>query len=171
MIKKEQGEYMKNVINFAAMLALAMTSCAAASAVKTTEPVSADRSEIIGMNWYLLEIKKDTGVIDLNRSQLAEEGNDDVYSLRFSDTGISGKAAPNTYRAPCKWGSGNYVSFGAMASTMMFAFKEPDALKEYEYTAYLARVYRWDLTEDGLLELSARDTNDIPSVLVFGPQP
>jgi heat shock protein HslJ len=123
------------------------------------------------MDWYLLEIKKDTEIIDLNRSRLAEEGNGDVYSLRFSAAGISGKAAPNTYRASCKWGRGNYLSFGAIASSMMFAFKEPDALKEHEYTAYLARVYRWDLTEDGLLELSASDTNDVPSILVFGPQP
>jgi heat shock protein HslJ len=114
-----------------------------------------------------MEIRNGNTVIKLDRPQLEAEGNGDVYRLRFDGDAVFGKAAPNTYRGPCTWGDASALSFGTMASTMMFAVKEPAALKEHDYYTYLTHVNGWGLTASGRLELYCADQSG-RAVLVYG---
>ena len=170
---------MKQISIFAAIAAVTLAACASTSTAAwtastwTAAHVSTDKSAILGIDWYLMEIRNGNTVINLNRPKLEAEGNGDVYRIRFDekkrDDGkelVFGKAAPNTYSGPCKWGGGSNLSFGAMASTMMFAFKEPEALKEHDYYAYLTRVKWWGLTDAGRLELFCEDKSG-QAVMVF----
>jgi heat shock protein HslJ len=142
-----------------------------ASAPKTTEaaiPIG-DAGTSIGIDWLLLEIRQGDTVIDLNRPRLAAEEMGDVFSLRFDGGTVSGKAAPNRYSAPCEWGDDNTIAIGLMVSTKMAASREPEALKEHAFFAYLARVNRLALNGDGQLELYAEaGANGAAATLVFG---
>jgi heat shock protein HslJ len=162
---------MKNVKTFAVLLALAFAACATGTtANKTSTTVPAEKSAIRGIDWYLVEIRNGNNITSLNRSQLKADGNGDVYSLRFDakEDRVFGKAAPNTYRGPCHWGSGSGLKFGSMASTMIASIKAPPAgLEEYAYYEYLKKVNSWGLTTDGRLELYCVDHSG-EAVMVFG---
>ena len=162
---------MKKLQLFAVVLAMVLTACATGSAAnKKSMTIPADKSEIMGITWYLVEIRDGNGnmLLGLNRSKLDEEGNGDVYSLRFDqENRVFGKAAPNTYRGPCIWGGSYTLTFGAMASTMMASIKaQPAGLEEYAYYEYLKKVNGWGLTIEDRLELYCEDESG-QAILVF----
>jgi hypothetical protein len=145
-----------------------MTACATGTAVSNIELAPMDKSVIIGVVWYLWEIRSGDTVIGLNRQELKAGGEANMYSLRFDRDGyVSGKAAPNNYRGSCVWGDDSTLSFGVLASTKMAALKEPEPLKEQEYFDYLSRVDRWILTAATKLELHTTDKDGVRSVMIF----
>jgi heat shock protein HslJ len=146
-----------------------LIGCAAAPKTTETAIPIGDAGTIIGTDWLLLEIRQGDTVIDLNRPKLAAEEMGDVFSLRFDGGNVFGQAAPNRYTAPCEWGDDNTLAIGVIASTKMLAFREPDALKEHEFFAYLARVNRMSLNGGGELELYAdAGAGGAAATLVFG---
>jgi hypothetical protein len=126
-----------------------------------------DFSSVLGKIWQLSEIKDGSNTVVLDRAQLQADNMGDVYQLKFDGKQASGKAAPNTYRGPYTLGEADKISIGNAASTLMAAVKEPDALKEHEYFAYLAKVSKWSMV-NGLLSLWTANDAGSEIVLVFG---
>jgi hypothetical protein len=132
------------------------TACAGGGTARTAEPPplepqSGRTGGVIGIDWFLLEVRTPNGeVIVLDREKLEAEGMGDVYSLRFDgEDRASGKAAPNRYSAPCGWGDDSTVGIGLIAATKMLALKEPESLKEPEFFDYLSKITRWAITDQG----------------------
>jgi heat shock protein HslJ len=125
----------------------------------------ANFSAVQGREWYLSELRGPSGIIMIDRELLDADGMGDVYSLRFDEGRISGKGAPNRYMAPYTE-ERDGLTLGPVAGTQMAALKEPEALKEREYFAYLNRVTRWSLKGDRL-ELTTVDEQGRAAALVF----
>lgn len=158
---------MKKAAIFAAAVSLMMAACATGPAANSTGTVSVGKSAIVGINWYLLEVRNGNNVTKLDRAKLRAEGMEDVYSLRFDEADrVFGKAAPNTYRGPCTWGSGSALKLGALASTMMASLVST-GFEESAYYGYLGKVNSWGLTANNRLELYCADQSG-QAVLVFG---
>jgi hypothetical protein len=68
--------------------------------------------------------------------------------------------------APYTEGEDQGLTLGPVAGTQMAALKEPEALKENEYFAYLNRVSRWSFNGDKL-ELKTTDEQGRETALVF----
>lgn len=148
---------MRNVTIVAIFACVVLTGCASGAKPVESRPQSTETGLIMGIDWFLAEIKTADAVINLDRPKLEAEEMGDVFSLRFegeSEIRVSGKAAPNRYSAPCQLGDGNTLEIGLAAATKMLAFKEPDALKEQEFFTYLSEINRWDINPQGRLELS-----------------
>ncbi|MDR0584680.1 MAG: META domain-containing protein [Treponema sp.] len=171
---------MKYIKLFALSLSLA-AACATGTVVNKTAAIPTesapagtvlvDRGVIIGVVWYLWEIRRGDTLLDISRLGLRVDGDEDAYSLRFDKNDrVFGKAMPNTYRGPCLWGDGSVLSFGNLVSTRMLALKEPDSLKEQEFFDYLGRVDRWALIADDRLELRSTGKDGVQVVLVFRNQ-
>jgi len=122
-----------------------------------------DFESVKGKDWFLEEIQGERRVF-LDRAALAADAMGDVYSLRFDEERVSGKAAPNRYFAPYTRDGWN-LSIEKPAATLMMGLKDPEGLKEREYIDLLGGVTGWRLRE-GLLELeSANEEGNV--VLIF----
>ena len=143
------------------------TSGASKSRSSSAVADSTDFADVVGMDWRLVQIRRASGRIEINRDKLTAEGFGEIFTLRFGDTLVSGTGAPNTYRGPYTLSGNQAVSMGPMASTQMAAFREPEELKEHDFYGYLHDVYRWNLA-NGNLELNTR-ANGTEAVLVFAP--
>ena len=121
-----------------------------------------DFSKVLGKNWTLEEIRTGQTVVRINRSA----GTNAIFTLMFEAERVSGVGAPNRYFGPYARGESAALSFGAMASTMMAALFENEALKEHEYFAYLAKVFRWDM-RNGKLMLYTLNPKNEEVILVY----
>jgi len=140
-----------------------LPGCAGGAAAKDS---GANFKDVEGKEWILAELRSGGTTVTIDRVKLAADNMAGVYTAAFKDGRIAGMGAPNRYFGPYTAGSGKSLSMGNMASTMMAAFKEPDALKEKEYYDYLSKVTRWDL-RDGKLELYSSNAANAEAVLVF----
>ena len=111
-------------------------------------------SSIGGKNWKLEEVRTGQTAVRINR------GTVEIFTLVFEQGRVSGIGAPNRYFGPYTGGDSGALSFGAMASTMMAALFENEALKEHEYFAYLAKVFRWDLRDSRLMLYTLNPKNE-----------
>jgi heat shock protein HslJ len=116
--------------------------------------------------WLLAEVQTVSGNRELNRQTLEADGMGDAFTLQFADDRLSGKGVPNRYFGPYQTGEKNSISIANIASTQMASFKEPDALKEYEYFRFLSRAAYWSI-KDGKLLLYSKDENGLELVLVY----
>jgi heat shock protein HslJ len=127
-------------------------------------PISrANIADIQDKDWYLTEIKSNTGTVRIDRTK---PGAAEVYTIRFEAERLGGMGAPNRFFAPFTAGEANALSIGMMASTLMVPLFENEDLKEQEYYNYLNRVNRWDL-RNGTLELYTTSENGSQVVLEF----
>jgi heat shock protein HslJ len=161
----------KMMIVFSGLLAVGMAmSCASKPAAQSdTDPaqrnaaVPVDFSLISGKTWSLLEIKNGTDTKVLDRSDATTVN---WFTLTFGADQFSGMGGPNRYQGPYTLGDAQALSFGPAASTLMAPFIELDAVKEYEYFAYLGKVTKWDIS-NGRLSLFTTNEADSETVLVF----
>ena len=109
-------------------------------------------NDVEGKEWSLLELRSAGTTVRINRSKIDAANISDSFTISFQDNRVSGMGWPNRYFGPYTAGSGDALSIGNVASTMMAAFAELDELKEHEYFAYLSNVTRWAV-RDGRLEL------------------
>jgi len=126
-------------------------------------------SSVAHRNWILAEIRSATETITLDRDRNIKEGFGHIFTLRFEDTIVFGKGAPNTYRGPYTLADKQAIAFGQMATTMMAAFREPEELTEHQFFVHMSHVMRWKSSE-GNLELLAIDEDNAEVVLVFVAQ-
>jgi len=141
--------------------ATAVTSCAGAPALAT-----ADFSQVEGIEWSLVELRRGTEIIRIDREAFAALDIGEAYSLTFEDGRVSGMGAINRFFGPFTLGEGSDLSIGHMASTMMAALFEVECLREHEYFAYLSNVTSWSVNEQNLyLRTSSEDGNE--AILVF----
>jgi len=127
---------------------------------------TADFKDAAGKEWILSELRSGGQTVTMDRVKLAADNLGGVYTITFNEGQINGMGAPNRFFGPYTLGVGNTLSIGNVASTMMFAFKEPDGLKESEYFSYLSKVDRWNL-RSGKLELYSRDSAGLEAIMFF----
>lgn len=134
---------------------------ASSGAVAVPEAVRA----ISGKTWKLAEIRKGGAVITINRKKFEADGFGDLFTLTFGEL-ITGKASPNTYRAPYQAGADGSLAIRQPAGTLMASFYQTEGITEYDYFQYLTRVKSWKLNK-GRLELGAADQAGNEAVLVY----
>ena len=156
-------------------LTFAFPSCAGAAPAQDTAPetgiaaetgMAADFSEAEGKEWVLSEIMRFREIVKIDRNALEAIGMGGAFTVSFQDGRVSGMGAPNRYFGPFSAGPDMTLNIGNLASTLMAAISEPEALKEHEYFAYLSRTVRWDLHE-GRLELYSANNDETVAVLVY----
>ena len=145
---------------------LAMAGMIAAACAGGAAPREAAFGDIRGKEWKLAGLRTAAGDRGFSRRALEEEGFGDAFSLKFEGERISGVGAPNRYFAPYELGDGQTLEIKSLAHTLMASFKEPAALNEAEYFAFLEKAGRWALAE-GRLELSTESPGGEPATLVF----
>jgi heat shock protein HslJ len=123
-------------------------------------------TDVVGLDWQLVEIRLASRRVQINRDKLAAEGFGEIFTLRFEDGRVSGIGAPNRYFGPYTLAGNQAISMGQMASTQMATFREPEELKEHEYYAYLQNASKWGLS-GGNLELHSKGADGAEAVLVF----
>ena len=121
-------------------------------------------SDIIGRDWYLVEIRTEPGGVSLDRAAMEADGLGEAFTLKFEEDRISGVALPNRYFGPYTR-KGQGIKFGRIASTLMAGFKELD-ITEREYFDCLERAERWAWNRDHL-ELHSTDSAGQRAVLIF----
>jgi heat shock protein HslJ len=128
----------------------AATTDAGVPAADATESAP-DFSRVYGRVWQLAEVRGDSGALVFDRQKLDTERFGDSYTLQFDDERAGGKASPNRYNAPYTLGSGDALSFAAVAGTLMMGLAEPEGLNEQGYYTLLGNASRWRLAEERLL--------------------
>jgi heat shock protein HslJ len=119
-------------------------------------------------DWNLVEIRLKQEIITLDRNKLAEEGFDNIFTLRFDVERVGGTGAPNHYFAPYTLADKQAITIKNMAQTLMAAIFEPEVLREHDYFVYLQNTSKWNI-EKGNLELYTKDNDGAEAVLVFAP--
>ncbi|MDR3334622.1 MAG: META domain-containing protein [Treponema sp.] len=152
--------FLKN-FTLGVIVVLAALACAGGASARQ-QVVSFD--EVQGKVWMLVEVKTDAGSIMIKRLEPADGS--DTYTLQADAEQISGKAAPNRYRAPYTLGEEQAISFQPIAGTLMISIGNPEGLTEREYYDYLEGVYRWTVS-GGVLELHTRTQDGAEAVLIF----
>jgi heat shock protein HslJ len=122
-------------------------------------------SGILGKDWELVEIRIETGAISLDRARMEADGLGDAFTLKFEEDRLSGMALPNRYFGPYTR-KGQAIEIKGLASTLMAAFKELEALKEHDYFGYLERTQSWEVSRNAL-ELHSAAPDGQKAVLVF----
>ena len=109
-------------------------------------------NDVEGKEWILTELRSAGNTVRIDRTRLGAADTNGSFTISFQEGRVSGIGWPNHYFGPYSAGSGEALSMGNLASTMMAAFIELDELKEHEYFAYLSKVTR-RAVRDGKLEL------------------
>jgi heat shock protein HslJ len=126
-------------------------------------------SDLQGLVWKLVELRAGSGHIVFDRDKLRAEESDDIFTIQFDGTMVSGEGAPNKYRGPYQQGEAQKLSFGNIAATLMASIREPEKLQERVYFDLLGRVNRWAYAQ-GRLELYSTDENGQETVLAYIPE-
>ncbi|GHT71659.1 hypothetical protein FACS1894110_25080 [Spirochaetia bacterium] len=156
---------LKNVVLALTVLALC-AACVSAPVSASVQETALSFTDVQGKEWKLIEVRTAPLNIPLDRDALAEEGFADVFTLSFDAGQLQGKGVPNRYRGPYEAGEGQSLKIKNIAATLMAAFREPEALKEHEYFAYLQNIYRWNIGK-GNLELFTKNEDGREAVLVY----
>ena len=125
-------------------------------------------SDVKNKDWNLVELRLPRETISFERGKLAEEGFDEIFTLRFDDERVSGVGAPNRYFAPYTAADKQAITIKNIAGSLMASIREPEKLKEHSYFNYLQNVTRWDLVK-GNLELYSKGEDGAEVVLVYAP--
>jgi len=159
------------------LMAHAITSCgttaeAAAPAVMsptrvvaTTETGAVFSDAVMHRDWILAEIRTAAQTVTLDQRRLAGTGFDSLFSIRFEESMVFGRAAPNLLRGPYALEEDGRISLGMMATTRMATLSLPE-LNENEFLGHLGNVAWWSLS-GGNLQLHVDDA--AMTDLIFAP--
>ncbi|WP_428897707.1 heat shock protein HslJ [Parelusimicrobium proximum] len=149
------------------LTALAALSCVLFSACATSKNTEsgAGFDAVKEKEWQLAQVLDSSGKVTYDHSNLPDEYFKDIYTLKFDDSRVSGKAAPNRYSGPYTL-NGNKLSFKHFASTLMMGIKVPEGLSEYQYLQLLEKTTSWKYSKNNL-KLSTVDTNGKKLTLVY----
>ncbi|MDR0553949.1 MAG: META domain-containing protein [Treponema sp.] len=167
---------MKQQIVCTLALCAALAGCAKETpAVKgVVKSAVVEDTLITGIDWMLMEVRNGDVITTLDRQKFAE-GMEDFFRLRFDvvdgENRLSGTAAPNRYSAPYTPGDDNTLTIGLVISTKMAAFREPEGLTESEFFGYISQISRWNLLDEGRLELTTTTKDGSVATLIFSPHP
>ena len=125
-------------------------------------------ADVINRDWNLAEVRLQNETVVFEREKLAEEGFNEIFTLRFDDERVNGVGAPNRYFAPYTVTDKQGITINTIAGTLMASIREPEKLKEHSYFGYLQNVTRWNLVK-GNLELYSRGDDGTEAVLVYVP--
>jgi len=139
--------------------AIVFVSCAGGAQIK-------DARE---KEWILLEIKSQGKTVRIDRKKLEDNNMGGAFTINFEESRVSGMGAPNRYFGPYTVDSKNKLSIGALASTLMAAFYEPEELKEKEFFDYLTKANRLNI-KSGKLRLYSVNGSGAETVLTFEPK-
>ena len=138
-----------------------ITSCSGGAPAKKYETSattnSAEFKDVEGMEWTLVEITRAGNFAAIDRKKLQEDNMGGFFKIIFDENRVSGVGAPNRYFGPYTLSSNNTLNIGALAGTLMAAFRELEELKEGEYLTLLSAVTRWDLRNGKLLLYCGND--------------
>ncbi|MCL2412380.1 MAG: META domain-containing protein [Treponema sp.] len=154
-----------------AIVAIAILAVGCANRAPSLTAITVeDFSDILGREWRLLEVHvNDTfgRTILFDRNTLMQEGDGDIFTMKFDEEMVSGTAAPNLYSGPFTLGEGNSLSIGMMRSTLMATLFEPERLPEHEFFGYMTNVHEWQFV-DGRLVLLSKTEDDRDVEMIFG---
>jgi heat shock protein HslJ len=122
--------------------------------------------DVQAKEWMLVEIRVQPENITFDRQKLVDEGFGDIFTVQFDGDRLSGKGAPNRYRGPYEVGENQSLKIGNVAGTLMAPIREPERLKEREYFAWLANVYKWNLDGE-TLELYTKSDAGQEAVMIY----
>jgi hypothetical protein len=143
-------------------IVLMMIACAGGAPSRDNGP---GFSGVLGKDWQLIEIRKESGNISLDRAGMEAGGLGDAFTLRFDEDRISGKALPNRYFGPYTQ-TGQALRLEKIAATLMANFQTINSLTETEYFDYLWQVESWAWNKDNL-ELHTINPEGQQAVLIF----
>jgi len=146
------------------VLGVVVTSCG------NTPPPATGWAAVTGKEWKLIEVQiSDTIIRDVlfDRKELDENATKDVFTLKFDEGRINGKAAPNIFGGTFTGGDGQAINVVLpMFSTRMAAIFQPYRLSEENYYTFIHNAYKWDL-KDGKLVLSSKSEDDRDVIMIF----
>jgi hypothetical protein len=143
-------------------IVLTMIACAGGAPLRDEGP---GFSGVLGKDWQLIEIRKESGNISLDRAGMEADGLGDAFTLRFDEDRISGRALPNLYFGPYTR-TGQALRLEKIAATLMANFRTINSLTETEYFDYLWQVESWAWRGDNL-ELHTINPEGQQAVLIF----
>jgi hypothetical protein len=130
-------------------------------------PPGATMDDVKNIAWELTEVASPGGVLSINRAALAAKNTSAFYTLRLTNEGASGTAAPNKYFAPYKSSEGSTIELFPMRNTLMASIAATAlTLSERDYCSYIQNAYRWE-KEGGILRLYSRSSGGADVVLSF----
>ena len=158
------------------LTALAIISCGttedAIIPVAPGEPAAALRAEavfyafVMYREWVLSEIRTAAQTVTMDQGRIAATGFDALFTIRFEESMVYGRAAPNLFRGPyALLEEEGGINFRPMATTRMATLNLPE-LTEHEFLGHLRNVAWWSF--DGInLQLHVYDK--AMTDLVFAP--
>ncbi|MDR2924001.1 MAG: META domain-containing protein [Treponema sp.] len=161
------NRYVKLTALFA-MIVFMQTACATnAHMASGARTASGDKfSDVRDRDWKLTEVRAGKDKIIFERAMLAQEGPNEIFTLRFDAERVSGVGCPNRYFAPYALTEKKALDIKPIAGTLMAALFEPEQLKEREFFAYLENADKWNIVK-GNLELRSTNDDGAEVVLVF----
>jgi hypothetical protein len=115
-----------------------------------TQPQYARYEDLLEITWQLCEIRVGYGRTEFDRQAMAENGIGDIYTLEFTQEGISGKAAPNRYFSAYELRHNHDFRLRPIVGTLMAANINIGGIMESEYYWYLQHTSHWEIVNNGL---------------------
>jgi len=124
-------------------------------------------SNVIEKEWSLIKVRVSDNETLINREALANDNAGDLYTLKFDNNLLSGKAEPNTYSAPYTINEAEQtISIKPMRSTLMASFRQSVGLAEHDYYTYMNNAYKWEIVNNNLI-LHSKSADEQNVQLVF----
>ena len=109
-------------------------------------------SNVLEKEWSLIRVQVGDKETLINREALANDNAGDLYTLKFDNNFLSGKAEPNTYSAPYTINEAEQtISIMPMRSTLMASFRQSVGLAEHDYYTYMNNAYKWEFADNNLI--------------------
>ncbi|MDR3356012.1 MAG: META domain-containing protein [Spirochaetaceae bacterium] len=122
--------------------------------------------DLLDITWQLSEIRIGFGRTEFDRRAMAENNMGDVYTLKLTQEGISGKAAPNRYFSTYELQQNHDFRLRPIVGTLMAANINIGGIMESEYYWYLQHTTHWEIVNNGL-ELYAYPSQNEEIVLRY----
>ena len=109
-------------------------------------------SSVLEKECSLIKVRVGDNETPINREALANDNAGDLYTLKFDNDHLSGKAEPNNYSAPYTINEAEQtISIKPMRSTLMASFRQSVGLAEHDYYTYMNNAYKWEFAGNNLI--------------------
>ena len=158
---------MKELFFTVALITTILIGCASApQRAGLTGSVALADNELAGKEWKLTEVRINGVSTGFNRSDLAQSGYTDAFTLSFEAEMLGGLGAPNRYSAPYTLKTGNQITISLIRATLMAPLREPDKLREHDYFGYLQNAVSWNFVNNNL-QINSKTEDGKTVILIY----